>query len=272
MRQTTRVLAVSLMLIAGSVAVPSISQAAPSAPLCLVSSFDSSTSLSRADEINLETSGWRQRGATQAEVDRRLAKQGIVRIGASPDVEPLSIKGDLNLPAPTLYHDTSCGQNRWYVIGNFNWRNRAWESEANCYPYRCVLGADDVAGIALSRPVASYGGWSFVHYDTKGASYLASYAEDANTSGVVYAEPDYVQWMGTSNGGWKYDWASGQIVYSIADPGCGPLRALTVVSHNWSTTSINGVGVGPWSISVSWSPSAYGWKAVSSGSNTLTPC
>jgi hypothetical protein len=75
------------------------------------------------------------------------------------------------------------------------------------------------------------------------------------------------------NGGYGvYSFTHGEVFYNISSIGCGTVQAFSQYWHTWSSTGINGIGVGPWSFTVSWSSEGHDWPQGSQPSNAVTPC
>jgi hypothetical protein len=138
--------------------------------------------------------------------------------------------------------------------------------------------------IAFNRPVAvvdPYGPW-WMSTRSKNAYFPATYTEvpsDGNSNGVSFTGQDKLCFskLGTADcngaeGESDYSWYSGIVGMNIADMGCGTIQAFSKYAHGYGSTAVNGIGVGPWAISVQWSKTENRWEAVSAPSVADDPC
>lgn len=214
-----------------------------------------------------------------------LSKNCEIRIVSKP-VEgsaPLSTNRDVAIGPTMIVFDASYGI--WYAYADWNWITipGSGETGLGCHS-PCNVGGADGIGLAFSRPVVAIDDqvpwvrwtWDDTGYFGSETSYVPS---DGNTSGLSFTGQDKLclSKQGTADclgtpGQNSYSWHHGYIQMNIDDIGCGTIQAFAKYAHSWSSTSVNGIGIAPWSISVQWSSTQNHWEAVGNPSSSQRPC
>jgi hypothetical protein len=237
------------------------------------------TAADRAATVNNEIVAQLKSGATSRQVaDDLLAKYGVVTKTATSDtVTPLSSQGNVSVASPQILYD-SCGGG-WYVYASYRWNSMtAVHDDAyagGCGP-TCNVGGEDGFGVALSRNVAAVRSYFMQTWGQTSYYPVSSgrtYASDANTYGVTFKGQDrFCPYSCIDHTTPDYSFYNGELFYNISSIGCGTIQAFSKYAHDWSSTTINGFGVGPWQLNVSWSSSSNRWELASQPSNAVTPC
>ena len=153
----------------------------------------------------------------------------------------------------------------------------------------CELGGDDAFGFHFSRRVNSVHSYFVQTWGSggdidKGSAFKVDTERmrpaDANVTGVIFRGQDVLDVAigKTDTGGLlsksynDFNFYNGLLIYEIKNPGCGPLQAFSKYGHNWASTSINSLGVGIDSVSISWTEDSNGWELGSDPSNEVNPC
>jgi hypothetical protein len=225
-------------------------------------------------------------GLTLNQVDQAMEKNYHVQARThhlNGDLQPFTNtnNGDVNPEPPTFYYDSGeyGGIRGWYVWSFWSWSgSNAWygldrESDACWFSNPCALGGYDGYGISFSRPVQSVRSYEMQTWgvtDYYPPSYDRAHVSDGNTAGATFTGQDeYKQGLAGEN---DYSFANGIIYYDVSSIGCGTIQAFTKYAHTWDDTGINGIGVGPWSLSVQWANSGANWERASQPSSPVTPC
>jgi hypothetical protein len=264
LRAHIRILSV-LALLAGALAAPAAASAAPVSPLCFADPESvqgaKSTDNARAERLDRMIVTMRQQGLSQEKIDNQLSREGVVAVSKGQDgglIQPLSDGNTVNVWAD-VYRDT-CAAN-YYVSGGWKFTSMSsLQSDAgSCY--NCTVGGYDAFGVALSRSIGL--GYHSVYTWGASNSFPSSssrmWAQATNPYGVAYQGQD--RFCRSGNGGCTandYNFFNGSLFMSIS-PGCGYLQAFPTYGHTWSSAQLTGVGVGPWSVSLSWAPDYLGW-------------
>jgi hypothetical protein len=268
-------------VVAGMLTAPETALAQPSAspncaPVGMITSDDAKDRREKA--INDAIVGLIRQNTAPAEIARQLdARFGVTTLTAPEDagIAPMSAGTDVTVPAPQIIFDT-CTRS-WYVYASYHWNSLfpvSQGGDANCpWGNPCAVGGLDGFGLAFNRNVASVRSYLMQTWGTTGfypVSTGRTWSSDANVYGVTFEGQD--KWCEQADCNYRdYSFYHGEIFYSFS-PGCGALQAFSRYGHDWSSTTINGFGVGPWSLSISWSSSSNRWSKASGPSNAVTPC
>ncbi len=143
----------------------------------------------------------------------------------------------------------------YYAIAKWDWTNPP-SGGSTCQQFD---GGRDGFGIAFSDKVVNKG-VTLVTCGSIGAECKGRGTLNANSSyGASYTFRD--TWAGQLVGGGVAD--RGTLTYSFKPTKGGCLQAYSKYAHAWGATTVNGIGVGPWSLSVSWSNSTNRWEKAS---------
>jgi hypothetical protein len=251
-----------------------------------------------------------QQRLAAAEMDRRLVRRyGLEVKGHHPDaVRPATAQGDVNLPSPWFVHDPDTDE--WWVVGSWNWTSGTAAIADDCPWFGCPednfsVGGFDGYGIAFSRPIQSWNGYSlttwgetdyYPHRDNRLSP------ETVDNLGVVFTGQDKINSTNlkcttdrdvppghTCLGGvaeppidvWDYSFYNGGLVYDIGNTGaigCGRIQATAKYVHTADGATITGVslGVGPegGSVGIQWQPADKGWPqgSYATPNDYVTPC
>lgn len=208
---------------------------------------------------------------------------------------------DVTLNSVNISYDYYTGS--WYVTGYGYWKSDDYCSDAdgsgNCDSifspagnyglWNSVgetdnIGGRDSVGIALQDTstvptglslLSGYG--KFYNYDESSQIEKINYNRDVNPSsrGAVYTFQDYLQ---ITQASYFYGALTSIDETYLAKRFCTSLRynsrfssydgnAVLIYAHSWDETSINSIGLGKDSFSVSWETSGDGWS-TQSGSDT----
>ncbi|MGO4255506.1 hypothetical protein [Marmoricola sp. RAF53] len=189
--------------------------------------------------------------AARVAVPERAAGCGeVLRVGGSPTY--------MKMAAPRFYRNTRSTGAPYYVAASFHWDkgDRLLWSGWSCTG---AIGGRDGIGLTVDQSVVRISqSLSLCAYGVcktgRGKAVLA----DNNAHGASYTYVDTATSLGA-------DWYSGTITVGFKYK--YPKRchqAFAKYAHTWSTTKVNGIGVGPYSLSVSWSSSAHRWAVASS--------
>jgi hypothetical protein len=238
-------------------------------------------------------------GDSDAVIGQKLASTyGVIPKGKSsrpanrpayrPDSSPTS--STFSLPVPQILYD-SCGHD-WYAYAHYDWKSMsAIKSDAGLCgdeeDVTCNVGGYDGFGITFSRAIAdpedyfmqTWGTTS--HYPT---STSRTWVEDGGAYGATFIGQDkWCYYVGklpcTTNicsgncvHPQDYSFYHGELFYDMNSIGCGSLKAYSKYLHTWSSTSIDGFSVGPYSFGIQWASSGHDWPLGSQPSSTVTPC
>ncbi len=225
----------------------------------------------------------RQQGKTQAEIDTALAIQFCwERIGTAAQdvVSPMgaSGNGDVSVKAPVFYYDRNL--HVWNVSMNWDWVTDSWGGQFshNLDTEKSVGGADGAgvtlsSGVRITSPIMEYWG--------KNCHYTGVYTagpSTANSYGVGFIAQDraFFEGMNVCSGTYQYadyNMEHGQILFNVDNGGtCTNVHAYGSYNHTWSSTSLNSIGVGPYSISFGWNTNSNQWSWASGGSAWANVC
>jgi len=235
-----------------------------------------------SDYVNDFTADLRQQGKNQAQVDAALANIGIRRLDADaaagsalPDgTDSSSSNTDVSANQPHIYYDSD--NRNYYTIFTWDWRNYNYMYEMPiCTNCNKNIGGADGMGIVLNRSMLTYGRsvahWGNFYY----GSVASTTATDAGPYGVGFTRQDNGTYRWWTNHGWYYDLniQHGQIVFVFDSPGgCMAIQSYGRYSHTWSSTSVTGFSIGPWSLGISWNTSSNRWYVTSLASPPVTVC
>lgn len=198
-------------------------------------------------------------------------KYGLVKlkpVEETNEVSPLSIQGDYQITENYIMWDSAVGKYLYHTAGN--WINTNWKNDYTCYV--CTTGWKDIGGkdgyylASLHKEINIYNP-KFYTLNSSDWTITNDWSNTANT----YA---------TSNGfGWGFqdkikltpgpvavDFnADRQLGWFWFDFVGGKPTGQTIsfkvdVGHSWSNTSLNGIGLGPYSFSFSWSVNSDNWN------------
>jgi hypothetical protein len=281
--RTVRVLLASFLVPLMLIGYATAATATPQSLNCL--GTISNSKVERQENVSRIISDMHRQRLTADQISQTLQQNCGIERKSKPisTFAPSSTNQDIDVRPPDIFYDH--GITEWYVEASFMWpQNFNFFSEI---PFGCLspcnVGGSDGFGIALSRPVLAVDPtrsynilihdwnlyWPYTYMDTP---------SDANTTGVAFVGQDKYCFSnqgsncGAENGGSAYSWAFADLFYFIEDIGCGTIQAFAKYAHSWSSTSVNGIGVGPWSLNVQWSSSADRWEAVGPPSVAQHPC
>lgn len=162
----------------------------------------------------------------------------------------------MSLPAPIITRNASSQGVIYYAIGKWQWKSPPLGG-STC---NALDGGRDGFGLALSKSVTNLG-TSLIACsgNNKCSSTLASRSSNS-AAGAGYTFQD--SWFNSALSGWGPAY-KGTLTYSFRPLSSGCLQAFSKYGHTWASTSVNGVGVGPWSISIQWSTSSSRWEPAS---------
>jgi hypothetical protein len=222
-----------------------------------------------------------------------------------------SSNGDIAVNAPEFYYSNSSGLWLVYAGWRWNSVWPSDNDRSTFCQNPCALGGQDGFGIALSQNAVldSYseetGGHRYGWYAGLAPGRLQP--SDANSAGVTFTGIDHAVTYDTNwcmdrwspedltdcgrNGAWckqtnspardhlpnyicrDYSFLSGTVYMYVRDFPCGQtIQAFAKYAHSWSSTAVNGIGVGVNSLTVQWSSSSNGWERASQPSQGLNPC
>jgi hypothetical protein len=232
----------------------------------------------------------RQEDKTQAEIDAALSTQFCWERLASPTaatgvapnvVTPMgaSGNGDVSVNTPVFYYDRNAHQ--WNVSMNWNWVNDSYagQSQGN-YNQSYHIGGPDGVGVSLSggaritSPVAEYWGKGcYYKTATTGPSTADSYGVGFIMSDMAHYYADSWECSVGSNPWVDYNMEHGQVLFNVDNGGtCENIHAYGRYNHTWSSTSVNSVGVGPYSVVFGWNTTSNEWSWSSAGSAWAYVC
>ena len=231
-------------------------------------------------------------GKSQADIDAALSSEfGLVKPpgpatslqapAAQTDGEAsvLSTPANINVFAPSIYRNSS---GAYIVSAGYQFIGRsALEDDKGglgCIG-SCNLGGADGFGVAFSRPVTSAQSYTLATSGVGDATsrnyYVIStsrmFVSDGNTYGASFQGQDAARYDGACCL-IDYNVYNGTLVYEIRSIGCGVLQAFSKYGHTWSSTAVNSISVGPWSIGIGWSSTDNKWEKASAPSNAVQYC
>jgi len=214
-------------------------------------------------------------GASEAEIDAYLQSQfGLTNVSqATDDASIQSTRTDIRVPRPSIYKNN---RGHYIVSASWQWKDLgAVDDDASAWCGNCNVGGDDGFGVALSRNVKSVQKYTVATWGTGINYYKISTTRmqpsDANVYGASFMGQDRIHREGACCPQ-DYNFYNGNLVYEIKSVGCGTLQAFSKYAHTWKSTTVNSIGVGPYSLSVGWSSSDNKWELASQGSNAVKPC
>ncbi|MBI9010356.1 MAG: hypothetical protein JEZ05_10060 [Tenericutes bacterium] len=233
----------------------------------------------------------------QIEKKEKLGEMNVVYLDV-PYSKLSSDSSDVTITPVVIYYDYTTGS--WYLVGSGYWNSDEYCIDAdgsgtcdNSGNYAGLyglfaqegdidnIGGRDSVGIYLqdtSTPpanlalVSGYG--KFYNYDETESIASYNYTRDINPSslGAVYTFQDYLKVTEAS----YFLWALKSIDETyVAKKFTSVLRynydfanysgnAVCIYAHSWDNTGINSIGLGLYSISISWISVGDGWSAQSS--------
>jgi hypothetical protein len=172
----------------------------------------------------------------------------------------------------------------WTVFADWEWRSAPYSDATVGCLSPCKIGGNDGIGFSLSRPVVAVetsSPWAIIA-ESKNDHFSTHYSttpSDGNSNGVSFTGQDSlcISKSGTADchgavGEHDYSWHTGYILMNIKDIGCGSIQAFSRYAHSWKSTAVTGIGIGPWTVSVSWSATDSQWTAVGPPAEAVVPC
>ncbi len=230
-----------------------------------------------AEAVNALVAKLESRGASDKAVDAVLATQLCLEridngVPGDAAVRARSTNSDVAVTPPSIYWDSQA--QRYYAISKWNWTGYSFGNEINAYWDWRNLGGADAFGTSFNKGLLLTG-YSLTTNSDTGGSTSVDPASDANSSGVGYRFQDRIKCTPVTSGpcSWRLSVGSGQEVISFKKSGtCKSIYGFAKYAHTWSSTSVNSVSIGPWSIGIGTNDNAHHWSAVSQPGGTATVC
>ncbi|WP_134741031.1 hypothetical protein [Nocardioides sp. 503] len=174
---------------------------------------------------------------------------------------------------PSIYWDRQAA--RYYAISKWKWVNESYKNDgmSSTCGWR-NLGGNDGFGTSFNKGLLLTG-YSLTVMYSGGKSWTVANAADANASGVGYRFQDKATRTGCDGSGIgvAINSARGQQVISFKKSGkCKTVYGFAKFGHSWDETGINGVGVGPYSVSFQWTKNENSWVVASQPGATAKVC
>lgn len=161
----------------------------------------------------------------------------------------------ISVKAPVLAMNGSSQGVIYYATARWDWTDPP-AGGSTCQQFD---GGKDGFGIAFNKTVVNKG-VSLVTCGAVGTVCKGTGTLSSNSSyGASYVFRD--TWASTLVGGGIADRGTLTYAFGLASKGC--VQAYSKYGHAWGSTNVNGVGIGPWSISISWSSSVNRWEKSS---------
>ena len=243
------------------------------------------SALSRTQLIRDELVRALQQNASRETIDQTMkAKYCLENRTQYPDTQsgitPFdSTAGAVSVDPPTFYFDPEV--NEYHVWSFWRWLGLSNVfQDTTCVPFNlaCRVGGYEGFGLALSRRVESVSNYEAQTWSVNGAwppAFNRMFPSDANTYGATFAGQDEVVNLHHEDGQpySDYSFYNGMMIYDVSNMGCGITQAFAKYAHTWDETSITGIGVGPYSLSVQWVNAGHNWETVSKPSSVVvTTC
>jgi hypothetical protein len=235
-----------------------------------------------AEQLDKVLTRLTQQGYTDLEIETYLSQRlCIVPIDGGVEARSRielasSTNSDLKVSPPSLSHDTQA--HLYYSITKWNWNNTDWKSDRTFNPGgNSNVGGDDGIATSFNKSLimrgysASYWGNGCAGFGT----HTTSTASDANSYGAGFTFQDINGSRYTTGTNLCYDYNAihGQEVISFKATSCtSGVQAFGRYGHSWSSTSLTGFSVGPYSIGIYWTSNSNRWYSSSQPSNVVTVC
>jgi hypothetical protein len=222
-------------------------------------------------------------GKTQQDVEKAFLNQlCLKKVGSGPMVQTSGADAeDIRWNYSSIFYDD--WDNLYHATIAFEWINYDWYSDVPYFNgcYNTGLGGPDSLAIRLSGGEYAVYGYSMLiwgrpnldQYDGDYGWVTQYSASNVSQYGAGFTRQDNAR--STSSGGWcnggvffkDYDMQNGQIYLSVRalDGNCRWAQVFGDYAHSWSSTSITGVEVGPWSFGVSWAGGESKFESAAGG-------
>ncbi|MBV6729825.1 hypothetical protein [Nocardioides daeguensis] len=254
--------------------------AATAAPSKCSSASTGRTEQQTNNYVSNYVAGLRQKGRPQDQIDSDLAQNlCLVRIdngGATTSVVASSAGSAVTVTPPRIYWDNQAA--RYYAISGWKLSN-AIKNDMPATGLNVTKNIGGHDGFATSFNASLLlTGYALTYYGDPpfASSANVANASAANSYGAGYSFQDKgrnVYDMAGTGDNFRTNVRSGQEVISFKKSGtCKSVYGFASYGHTWSSTAVNGVGVGPYSISFQWSTTSNKWTAASQPGGTATVC
>jgi hypothetical protein len=172
-------------------------------------------------------------------------------------VLPGSDPRNMTVSAPSLAHSVSSQGEIWYAIAKWTWVTYPSSNGVGC---NVNVGGRDGFGVSMNRDVQNVGESLLTCNRLGKCDTTLGSLSDNSARGTSYTFQDNIE------GGQAVGWGNtdtGTLTFSFRPLSSGCIQAFSKYGHTWSSTAVTGVGVGPWSISISWSAIDNHWDLAS---------
>ncbi len=286
----TRWLVVVGLLSSGAPAVTSsVSNAAVVTPKSVACRAAGATVLADphagAKAVNALIADMSRSGSTQEAIDAALqAKlclfkvQGVTLPGVNTKLVA-SNNTMVTVSKPNVYlacPNEACTGYYYYVNSLWNWPGDGYAADGIPCP-GCTKnnGGYDGIGISLSNSMnmRSYTGSMWGKGCKFGTTVLAPSTANQYGAGFRFQDKIFFGSACSSSNGVDSNARSGSEVVTFWPPtSCKTVQAFATYNHTWSSTTINGISIGKWSIGFSWNTTSNQWSRVSSPGTQVTLC
>ncbi len=252
---------------------------AAAAPMYVSPASASPGELDRKDEA---LAHMKDAGASDARILEELGLRKVSTDEPSPRL--LSDEWDAPVSIPEIYYDH--GQGTYYASTSFRWVNNKWSGDSPLLPG--AVGGPDLIAIRVSRAIYYVRGTATTCPSSVPSGFTPAFgncathttAYQTNEFGTAIRFQDRVgnavKYNSTncSNGQpycdeymAQYNAFSGTLVFEFgffSSNSCH--QFFSHLGHTWADSSINSVGVGPYSLSVGWNNSDKKWLGASPSS------
>lgn len=237
-----------------------------------------------AKAVNALIADMSRNGATQEAIDSELEATlclfkvpGVTLPGLNPKLVA-SNNTMVTVSAPNIYlgcPNSACTGYYYYANSLWNWPGDGYAADGLPCP-GCTKnnGGYDGYGISLSNNMnmRSYTASMWGKGCKFGTTVLAP--SSANQYGASFRFQDKVFFGSACSGnGMDSNARSGSEVVTFWPPSsCKAVQAFAKYGHTFSSTSINSIGIGKWSISIGWSTTSNKWERASQPGTQVTLC
>jgi len=240
-----------------------------------------------AKTINAKITSMLQANASHSEIESTLARDWcLTQISKGPSMALAASTGaDVTWTGLTINYDNVT--HYYYAYGNWHWNNSHYSSEADPGCQLASKADGGVDGVALRLSGGQYqiktNGYTAT---TWGNSALDSYINDFTTAtmnpskvdqyGVGWTWQDNVRKMENSSrlcpGPYDLSTYAGSIVMGFVrlNGPCANTQVFGDYAHDWSTTSINGIGAAADGFSIQWTTTTNQWTKSAAGQTAPT--
>ena len=214
-------------------------------------------------------------GATDSQIATEFDLQRVPTQTVSGVSVLSTTASGMNTQAPKLYYSSTGGY--YYVVADWGWISQGWKDDAprGDLPAATLknVGGIDVYGVWFSKPIRNLNGSMAICGAKNGSVALpACYSTSSYKANNQYGEAVQFQdksFRAYAPGTQRRTTADrGSLVFPFKFLSSGCQQFGSEYDHSWGGTSISGVGVQPYGLSVSWSGSSSHWEDVSAVAST----